>query len=842
MAPNAPCSDEWEAFAQLHRNHSAQREAEVFPVVRSEIQIHLQAILDAKKASGHDLYKRGEQAVADNDQALFNSLMQEMQKLYDDALSGSGDMYSSQNSSNRSGGSGIMTRAESSASDTVSPIGVSDPSASSQSKSRVPGSTTSGLSLRSQSAIEESGRGAVTSQSSTTNYGTNPQDQEVRADVADTRTRDERKFDAKVERNTPARWEEGVSESNKKRLSDDGHFWTDSNIMLVVPNDSDLLPNMQTTAAPMLRAKMDRVWDAVDASPDNSAPLEFMGQLPGDADAYDVYGQTIAIDRHKLGLVEELFGPVKYFGTAPGKPVAAYNRNGLKVAVIMPFTADDGDISILRQRWNNRPSPAASSDNQQQTQVTTQAKQEETPPREPDAAVITAVANARNTYNQEYNYSGSTENALAKVEEIIASVDPALQQAVRDEIGDMVTWGENLRLQFGHPADARRSGDLKTPEREMLRERLANKLVQDQITLLGDKARYEDELILIVGGPGAGKTSTQNAVVETEGAIVLDPDVIKPLLPEYEALGPQFVHDESTHVLRLALVIAADMDINTIVTGTGRDGTYLKEKIVAPFKERGYSVHGVLVEISPETAIGRVAQRVSEGGHGVHPDVIRDATLKAAETFGIMVNEGFYDGYIGLWNETPLGAPPDIRLLGPGVGKRLRDRFERQSATGSERDANSQRGSNSESVSGRTGRVSRGAAGRGAQGDRRGPAPAPGAVPSGNESEVSENAEVTTGADDLPAHVAGLLSPEQLEWVKRVRSENNARRDELKDNRNKRIKDMRDKRRGAVDITLEDFEWVARNAIESVLQGIETLNEAFGRLVFEECFRDDEIR
>lgn len=59
--------------------------------------------------------------------------------------------------------------------------------------------------------------------------------------------------------------------------------------------------------------------------------------------------------------------------------------------------------------------------------------------------------------------------------------------------------------------------------------------------------------------------------------------------------------------------------------------------------------------------------------------------------------------------------------------------------------------------------------------------------------------------------------------------------------RAEKMRALKDKRRSAVDIDFEDFNWVAQQAVRAALSGAETLVQAFDRLVREERFNEDEI-
>jgi len=90
-----------------------------------------------------------------------------------------------------------------------------------------------------------------------------------------------------------------------------------------------------------------------------------------------------------------------------------------------------------------------------------------------------------------------------------------------------------------------------------------------------------------------------------------------------------------------------------------------------------------------------------------------------------------------------------------------------------------------------------------------------------------------TKAEKIAAAVAALAEE---------RAKNLAAAEAADEARKKKVKEAHDKRLGAILITKDDFIYVARMAIDAVLRGAETLLTAFGRLVKEERFNDEEIQ
>lgn len=159
----------------------------------------------------------------------------------------------------------------------------------------------------------------------------------------------ERQFDEGVASNKPAAWTRGI---NKKqaRLSEDGRFWTDTHVLIAIPKGAKLPASMAPTNDPMPNEQIARVWDGNSTATD--APvLTRLGQVPGEADVYDIAGESIAIDRNRVALVEKFHGPLTLRGHSPRKAITAYNAKGNKVALIMPMQVDDSYLQMARAKY-----------------------------------------------------------------------------------------------------------------------------------------------------------------------------------------------------------------------------------------------------------------------------------------------------------------------------------------------------------------------------------------------------------------------------------------------------------------------------------------------------------
>ena len=103
------------------------------------------------------------------------------------------------------------------------------------------------------------------------------------------------------------------------------------------------------------------------------------------------------------------------------------------------------------------------------------------------------------------------------------------------------------------------------PERTALRCYLAD-------LLLRRTCKVEKKAKIFVGLPGSGKTTYANK--EKTGYQIIDPDLVKPLLPEYDSgRGAGFVHKESSKIAIWATQMALAKGNNIIIPMVGNNNS-----------------------------------------------------------------------------------------------------------------------------------------------------------------------------------------------------------------------------------------------------------------------------
>ncbi len=130
--------------------------------------------------------------------------------------------------------------------------------------------------------------------------------------------------------------------------------------------------------------------------------------------------------------------------------------------------------------------------------------------------------------------------------------------------------------------------------------------------------KAEKQVVIITGPPASGKSTIANKVADSIGAIILDSDYAKRKFPEFEEeFGASLVHDESSAVVfgdeknRVKFNVKGyciSEGYNVVIPKIGNE----KESILYLanyFKEKGYSVHLILISLDRKDATVRAFNR-----------------------------------------------------------------------------------------------------------------------------------------------------------------------------------------------------------------------------------------
>ena len=131
--------------------------------------------------------------------------------------------------------------------------------------------------------------------------------------------------------------------------------------------------------------------------------------------------------------------------------------------------------------------------------------------------------------------------------------------------------------------------------------------------------------MVMVGGPGSGKSLSQKKTIELIGAdyrdfVIVDPDRV---------LTALFNSDNNCYarvqpVLESLIDTAYEMKKNIVLDSTGRD-YQRSRKFAERFKRRGYVIVVSITMIDPQIALARASQRQASEGRSVDESYLRSA-------------------------------------------------------------------------------------------------------------------------------------------------------------------------------------------------------------------------
>ena len=176
------------------------------------------------------------------------------------------------------------------------------------------------------------------------------------------------------------------------------------------------------------------------------------------------------------------------------------------------------------------------------------------------------------------------------------------------------------------------------------RDDLHRTVVQDALRHGGfdgtDARDAVPQAVLLLGLPGSGKSSMLRPVAHEllqrtsdGGAVVVDTDIVRTLLPEYAGgLGSEVVHPETSFVTnRLLLDEAYRLRLNIVLDKIG-DPEWTVDQ-VEYLNRTGWSVFCLATQVDVEVAVGRAKRRAVETGRYVPPDLIRKCGERPVEAY-----------------------------------------------------------------------------------------------------------------------------------------------------------------------------------------------------------------
>ena len=187
----------------------------------------------------------------------------------------------------------------------------------------------------------------------------------------------------------------------------------------------------------------------------------------------------------------------------------------------------------------------------------------------------------------------------------------------------------------------------------------------------------ERQAFIVIGPPAAGKSTIARALSEQVRALVIDSDVAKAKLPEFQGgRNAAAVHVESVAIVGdFVLPRAVAAGDNILLPRVGKTADDVRD-LAAALRSAGYSVHLILNHLDRAETTRRAIARWQRTGRFVDPDYVYNVVGdRPLQTYNQLKKEGGFDSYAYYVNDTPqgrpprlierIGASPDLGLAGP---------------------------------------------------------------------------------------------------------------------------------------------------------------------------------
>lgn len=204
------------------------------------------------------------------------------------------------------------------------------------------------------------------------------------------------------------------------------------------------------------------------------------------------------------------------------------------------------------------------------------------------------------------------------------------------------------RIRFADDVQRRmeRTDKIDTPERNMLRAHAEEELYRFN----EDTRRRERDATIVLGLPAPGKSTYVNPLLKEKGALEIEGDNAKALLPEFRGgLGAQAVHEEASTIMRNVLARAIKNGDNIVWARI--DSPSKVEDDINNLKKAGYKVKITLIDADPDLATLSCVRRFLKMNRFIPPAVVKEYGFAPVETYNVAKFQNVADSYERLKRE-----------------------------------------------------------------------------------------------------------------------------------------------------------------------------------------------
>ncbi len=263
-------------------------------------------------------------------------------------------------------------------------------------------------------------------------------------------------------------------------------------------------------------------------------------------------------------------------------------------------------------------------------------------------------------------------NSLANLKFLLGT-NPTREQinnhpAVTNALREMESRPETITASNYNSTDWHQSRVYKIDGEEVVGTKSAMVKLEEQAETLAYKElglepgtiSRNKEVTIVLGPTAAGKSTIANEIAISNRSAILDSDEIKKTLPEFEGgKGTGAVHEESSSLSKMLQDIMISRGTNITLPKVGHSTSSIR-KAVSLYKEKGYKVRLLSMDVTPENAVNRMLSRFVETGRFVPLSYLDSVGTKPAETFRVLREENAADGYAKIDNNGGFKDPKTV--------------------------------------------------------------------------------------------------------------------------------------------------------------------------------------